>query len=69
MPKRDKIAITRDDEFAEVEDALSSAMEQLDGANTRIEALLAEQTSSETDTEAPENSEQHAGDTQESQEQ
>lgn len=43
MPRKDKIAILRDDDFAEVEEALASAMDQLDDANTRIEALLASQ--------------------------
>ncbi len=43
MPKKDKVAILRDDDFAEVEEALASAINQLDDANTRIEALLAEQ--------------------------
>ena len=43
MPRKDKISILRDDDFAEVEEALASAMDQLDDANTRIEALLASQ--------------------------
>lgn len=47
MSRKDKIVIVRDDDFAEVEDALASAMNQLDDANTRIEALLAEQTQTE----------------------
>ncbi len=47
MSKKNKIAITRADDFAEVEDELASAIENLDDANARIESLLREQHQSE----------------------
>lgn len=50
MGKKDKIIITRPDDFAVVEEALSAALDDLDHANARVEAFLKEQAQSETGT-------------------
>ena len=42
MAKKDKVTLSRTDDFAEVEAELASALELLDGANTRVETLLQE---------------------------
>lgn len=44
MSKKDKIIISRSDDFAEVDEELSAAIEGLDDANARVEDLLREQT-------------------------
>ena len=49
MAKKDKVTISRTDDFAEVEAELSSAMEMLDSANTRVETLLQEHKQSDAD--------------------
>ncbi len=43
MSKKEKIAISRSDDFALVEEELNKAMESLDDANARIEVLLQSQ--------------------------
>ncbi len=40
MAKKEKISILREEQFEEVEEALSDAMANLDAANGRIAALL-----------------------------
>jgi hypothetical protein len=42
MAKKDKVIISKTDDFAEVEAELASALELLDDANTRVETLLQE---------------------------
>ncbi len=49
MSKKNKVTITRTDDFAEVETELASALENLDDANARIESLLREQRQPEGD--------------------
>ena len=49
MSKKNKVTITRTDDFAEVETELASALENLDDANARIESLLREQRQPEDD--------------------
>lgn len=43
MSKKDKIQITRTDDYAEMDGELTRAMEALDATNLRIEALLEDQ--------------------------
>lgn len=40
MSRKDKLSILRTEEFADVEDELSAALEQLESANNRVQALL-----------------------------
>ena len=40
MSRKDKISIIRSEEFASVEDELAAAVDQLENANSRIQALL-----------------------------
>ena len=40
MSRKDKIAIIRSEEFASVEDELAAAVDELENANSRIQALL-----------------------------
>ncbi len=42
MAKNNKVKIAKTDDFAEVEAELANALELLDDANTRVEALLQE---------------------------
>lgn len=49
MAKKDKVTISRTDDFAEVEAELSSALEMLDSANTRVESLLQEHKEGESE--------------------
>ncbi len=42
MSKKDKITIMHTEDFSEIESELSSAMDQLDETNLRIEAMLQE---------------------------
>lgn len=42
MTKSNKVKIAKTDDFAEVEAELANALELLDDANTRVEALLQE---------------------------
>jgi hypothetical protein len=44
MSRKDKISIIRSEEFASVEDELAAAVDQLENANSRIQALLASET-------------------------
>jgi len=62
MAKKNKVTISRADDFAEVEAELSSAMEMLDNANTRVETLLQEHkcADSEETGDAPANEAQDA---------
>jgi hypothetical protein len=61
MSKKEKIQITRNDDYTEVDSELTQAMEALDQANFRIESLLEEQHRPETvqleEDAAPENPE------------
>lgn len=50
MSKKDKITITRTEDFSEIESELAHAMEQMDETNLKIEAMLQEHTKSETQT-------------------
>lgn len=52
MSKKKTVPLMRDDEFSEVEDALAAALDQLEDANTRVEALLAIQASADTESDA-----------------
>lgn len=58
MSKRDKIQITRNDDYEEVDNELTQAMEALDAANLRVETLLDDQlrpeAENEEETTAPE---------------
>ena len=63
MAKKEKISILREEQFEEVEVALSDAMANLDAANSRIAALLnsedheiPEDYASESTEQIPENS-------------
>ncbi len=66
MSKKNKISITHTEDFSEIETELSNAMEGLDEANLRIEAMLKEHaqtdavTPSETSPEQPDNAEDGA---------
>ena len=44
MSRKDKIAIIRSEEFASVEDELAAAVDELENANSRIQALLESET-------------------------
>jgi hypothetical protein len=48
MSRKDKIVITRTEDFSEIESELSCAMDRLDETNVRIEALLQEHAKPET---------------------
>lgn len=55
MSKKDKIQITRSEDFSEIESELASALEQLEETNTRVESLLqAHSTRQEEPGDAPE---------------
>jgi len=55
MSKKDKITITREDEFTEIDSELAEAMSLLEETNSRIEAMLQEHAKPETQGEdAPE---------------
>ena len=40
MPRKDKVSIIRSEEFASVDDELAEAVNRLENANARIQALL-----------------------------
>lgn len=42
MSRKDKITITRTEDFSEIESELAQAMEQMDSTNLKIEAMLQE---------------------------
>lgn len=42
MSRKDKITITRTEDFSEIESELAQAMEQMDETNLKIEAMLQE---------------------------
>lgn len=42
MSRKDKITITRTEDFSEIESELVQAMEQMDSTNLKIEAMLQE---------------------------
>ncbi len=44
MSRKDKISIIRSEEFASVEDELAAAVDELENANLRIQALLESET-------------------------
>lgn len=44
MSRKDKISIIRSEEFASVEDELAEAVDRLENANSRIQALLESET-------------------------
>ncbi len=51
MSRKNKITITHTEDFSEIEAELSSAMENLDETNLRIETMLREHAKSDTETE------------------
>lgn len=53
MGKKDKITITRPDDFSSVEEELSAALDDLEQVNTRVEAFLKEQVQREKDFQPP----------------
>ena len=48
MSKKDKITITREDEFTEIDSELAEAMSLLEETNARIETMLQEHAKPET---------------------
>lgn len=48
MSKKDKISITREDEFTEIDSELAEAMSLLEETNSRIAAMLQEHAKPET---------------------
>lgn len=59
MSKKDKITITREDEFTEIDSELAEAIERLEETNVRIEAMLQEHAKSEP---RPEDASESSGD-------
>ena len=50
MSKKDRVVITRTEEFSEIESELATAMETLEDTNSRIEALLQAHAKSDSET-------------------
>lgn len=57
MAKKDKVTLSRTDDFAEVEAELASALELLDDANNRVETLLQDHKQTDAEEAVPESSE------------